>query len=293
MIIIDYSQVAISTLMAELAGRTDVPLETDLIRHMIINNIRSYRSKFKDEYGQLVIACDNKHYWRKDKFPYYKANRKKVRQESGFDWKKIFDILSEIKSELDTFFPYPVLDIDGAEADDVIACMAEKVHVTNKTYDRKDPVLIISGDHDFIQLQKYPEVKQWSPIQKKFVTPDKSITKIIMEHIIKGDKGDGIPNILSPDDVFIREERQKPVTAKKLDAWISIDPDAFHMNVDEALARNFQRNRYLVDFDYIPDAVKANVNEAWDNQKPRDRSQILNFFIEKKMKNLIEHVGEF
>lgn len=286
MIIIDYSQVAISTLMAELAGRTDVPIEKDLVRHMIINNIRSYRSKFKDEYGDIVIACDNKHYWRKDKFPYYKANRKKVRQESGFDWKLIFDILSEIKLELDCYFPYPVIDVDGAEADDVIACLVESVHDNEK-------ILIVSGDHDFIQLQSYANVFQYSPIQKKFIAADRKIQHILMEHIIKGDKGDGVPNILSPDDIFMVEGRQKPITAKKLDGWINIDPDAFHMNVDEETARNFQRNRYLVDFQYIPDAVKANIITAWNDRPKKDRSHILNYFIEKKMKNLIEHVGEF
>ena len=286
MIIIDYSQVAISTLMAELAGRTDVPIEKDLVRHMIINNIRSYKSKFKEEYGDIVIACDNKHYWRKDKFPYYKANRKKVRQESGFDWKLIFDVLAEVKSELDCYFPYPVIDVDGAEADDVIAVLVERMH-------DKEQILIISGDHDFVQLQTYPEVKQYSPIQKKFIKADKKIVHILMEHIIKGDKGDGVPNILSPDDIFMVEGRQKPITAKKLDGWINIDPDAFHMNVDEETARNFQRNRYLVDFQYIPDTVKANIDRAWNDRPKKDRSHILNYFIEKKMKNLIEHVGEF
>lgn len=286
MIIIDYSQVAISTLMAELAGRTDVPIEKDLVRHMIINNIRSYRSKFKEEFGDIVIACDNKHYWRKDKFPYYKANRKKVRQESGFDWKLIFDVLAEVKSELDCFFPYPVIDVDGAEADDVIAVLVERMH-------DKEQILIISGDHDFVQLQTYPEVKQYSPIQKKFIKADKKIVHILMEHIIKGDKSDGVPNILSSDDIFMVEGRQKPITAKKLDGWINIDPDAFHMNVDEETARNFQRNRYLVDFQYIPDAVKANIDTAWKDRPKKDRSHILNYFIEKKMKNLIEHVGEF
>ena len=286
MIIIDYSQVAISTLMAELAGRTDVPIEKDLVRHMIINNIRSYKSKFKEEYGDLVIACDNRHYWRKDKFPYYKANRKKVRQESGFDWKLIFDIISEVKSELDCYFTYPVIDVDGAEADDVIAVLVERMH-------DKEQILIISGDHDFIQLQSYPEVKQYSPIQKKFIKADKKIVHILMEHIIKGDKGDGVPNILSPDDIFMVEGRQKPITSKKLDGWINIDPDAFHMNVDEETARNFQRNRYLVDFQYIPDQVKANIDNVWNNRPKKDRSNILNYFIEKKMKNLIEHVGEF
>ena len=284
MIIVDYSQVSISALMAELGGRTDVEIQKDLIRHMIINNLRSYRQKFKDEYGELVIATDNKHYWRKDKFEYYKANRKKARQESGFDWKLIFETLSEIKEELHKFFPYKVINVDGAEADDIIA-------VLSSTF-TEEPCLILSGDHDFIQLQKYSHVSQYSPIVKKWVKPEGTINQYLMEHIIKGDKGDGIPNILSPDDVFIREERQKPVTAKKLESWINIDPDAFHMHVEEGLARNFQRNRYLIDFAYIPDAVINNILSAWQ-QPVKDRSQLLNYFIEHRMKNLIEHLQEF
>ena len=287
MIIVDFSQVAISTLMAELGGRTDVPIEKDLIRHMVINNLRSHRAKFKDEFGELVIATDNKHYWRKDKFEYYKANRKKARQDSGLDWKLIFDTLTEIKAELSQFFPYPVLDIDGAEADDIIAILSLW------TQTNPEPVLILSGDHDFIQLQKYDNVKQYAPVQKKWIKPEQKINHYLMEHIVKGDKGDGIPNILSPDDVFIIGERQKPVTAKKLEGWIDIDPDAFHMYVEETLARNFQRNRYLIEFDYIPDAVRSNVLAAWVTKPSKDRTQLLNYFIEHRMKNLIEHLGEF
>jgi hypothetical protein len=300
MIIVDFNQTAISTLMAELAGRTDVEIRKDLIRHMIINALRSYRSKFGAEYGELVIACDNRKYWRKDKFPYYKASRKKARQDSGFDWKLIFDTLSEIRAELNQFFPYAVIDVEGAEADDVIAILSEWSQTNDhKTADglfgepEPQPVLILSGDHDFIQLQKYKNVSQYSPIHKKWIKPDQSINHYLMEHIIKGDKGDGIPNILSPDDTFTTETRQKPVTSKKLEAWQTINIEEFHTQVDEDTARNFQRNRYLIDFSYIPDTVRHNILDAWINGPKKDRSQLLNYFIEHRMKNLIDHLGDF
>lgn len=299
MIIVDFNQTAISTLMAELGGRTDVEIRKDLIRHMIVNAIRSYKVKFGAEFGDIVIACDNRHYWRKDKFPYYKASRKKNRADSGFDWKLIFDTLSEIRAELAAFFPYTVVDADGAEADDVIAVLCEWTQTNDLCQDGMfgdqvpQPVLILSGDHDFIQLQKYKNVQQFSPIHKKWVKPDSSVRSYLMEHIIKGDKGDGIPNILSPDDCFVTETRQKPVTAKKLEAWEKIHPDEFHAHVDVDVQRNFNRNRYLIDFDYIPDAVRGNILQVWDTSPKKDRSQLLNYFMEHKMKNMIEHLGEF
>jgi hypothetical protein len=297
MIIVDFNQTAISTLMAELAGRTDVEIRKDLIRHMIINAIRSYKVKFGAEFGELVIACDNRHYWRKDKFPYYKASRKKARQDSGFDWKLIFDTLAEIRAELHAFFPYQVIDVEGAEADDVIAVLSQWTQtnalVTEGLDEVPQPVLILSGDHDFIQLQKFKNVSQYSPIHKKWVKPDSTINSYLMEHIVKGDKGDGIPNILSEDDTFVTDKRQKPVTAKKLEAWQQIALDDFHNHVEVDVARNFQRNRYLIDFEYIPDTVRNNIVSAWTTQPRKDRGQLLNYFIEHKMKNMIEHLGEF
>ena len=300
MIIVDFNQTAISTLMAELAGRTDVEIRKDLIRHMIINAIRSYKQKFGAEYGEIVIACDNRKYWRKDKFEHYKASRKKARADSGFDWKLIFDTLAEIRAELAEFFPYPVLDIEGAEADDVIAVLAQWTQTNDfKAPDglfgepEPQPVLILSGDHDFIQLQKFKNVSQYSPIHKKWVKPDSTINSYLMEHICKGDKGDGIPNILSADDTFVNDGRQRPVTAKKLEAWQSLSLDDFHNHVDIETARNFQRNRYLIDFDYIPDTIRNRIVEAWQNRPHKDKSQLLNYFMEHRMKNMIELLGEF
>jgi hypothetical protein len=299
MIIVDFNQTAISTLMAELAGRTDVEIRKDLIRHMIVNAIRSYKVKFGEKYGEMVIACDNRKYWRKDKFPHYKASRKKARQDSGFDWKLIFDTLAEIRAELHQFFPYQVIDVEGAEADDVIATLTAWSQTNNLRQDgmfggaEPEPVLILSGDHDFIQLQRYKNVSQYSPIHKKWIKPEGSINAYLMEHIIKGDKGDGIPNILSPDDCFITETRQKPVSSKKLAEWVKLNPDDFHVHVDDAASRNFNRNRYLIDFDYIPDTVRNGIVEAWTTQPRKDRSQLLNYFMENKMKNMIESLGDF
>jgi hypothetical protein len=153
--------------------------------------------------------------------------------------------------------------------------------------------LVLSGDHDFIQLQKYKNVQQYSPIHKKWVKPDSSIQSYLLEHIVNGDKGDGIPNILSPDDCFVTESRQKPITKKRLAEWERIPMDDFHQHVPVEVARNFQRNRYLIDFDYIPDTVRDNILGAWTGRVKKDRSQLLNYFMEHRMKNMMEHIGEF
>lgn len=284
MIIVDYSQTIISNLMAELGGRKDVEIEVNLLRHMVINTIRSHYVRFKEEYGELVIACDHKHYWRKEVFPYYKANRKKVREESGYDWNLIFDTINQIKLELKEFFPYKLIEVKGAEADDIIATLSKHCNEIS------EPVMIISGDHDFVQLQKYPKVKQWSPIHKKFVKADKPIKEVVLEHIFKGDKGDGVPNVLSADDCIVNGERQRPVQAKKMAQWM-LDPST--MPTDSAFIDNYERNQTLVDLSRIPEEIEQAILNTFHIYEIKDRSKILDYFVEHRMKNLIELIEEF
>ena len=293
MIVVDFNQTAISSMMAELGGRRDVEVNLPLIRHMIINAIRSYKKKFGAEFGDIVIACDNRHYWRRQYFPNYKANRKKARQESGFDWSSIFEALHQIRTELQEHFPYPVIDVDGAEADDVIATLAEYSQTSNTDglLPSAEPFLIMSGDHDFEQLQKYSNVKQYAPVQKKWVKLTESPEAVLMEHIIMGDKGDGVPNILSNDDTFINGHRQRPIRKDKVAEWKKMKPEDFITN--DEMWRNFQRNRELVDLSRIPEDIKEAIIESYEAQKGGDRSGLLNYFIANRMKQMIELVDEF
>lgn len=293
MIVVDFNQTAISSMMAELGGRRDVEVNLPLIRHMIINAIRSYKKKFGNEFGDIVIACDNRHYWRRQYFPNYKANRKKARQDSGFDWSAIFEALHQIRSELAEHFPYPVIDVDGAEADDVIATLAEYCQTSNTDglIPSQEPFLILSGDHDFNQLQKWSNVKQYAPIQKKFVKLTESPEAVLMEHIIMGDKGDGVPNILSDDDTFVNGQRQRPMKKDKVAEWKKMKPEDFITN--DEMWRNFQRNRELVDLSRIPEDIKEAIIDSYEKQKGGDRSGLLNYFIANRMKQMIELVDEF
>ena len=256
MIVVDFNQTAISNLMAEVGGRNDIEIEVPLLRHMIINSIRGYKQKFGKAYGEIVIACDNQNYWRRKEFSYYKAGRKKAREESGFDWKLIFEALTKIREEINDYFPYKVINIDGAEADDIIAVLAEWSQTNdlqNNLFPEPRPFLVLSGDHDFIQLQKWNNVSQFSPIQKKNVKPEVSPEKYAFEHIIKGDKGDGIPNVLSADDSIVNGVRQKPIMQKKLDEWFKY-PEKMPQDAD--FKKNYDRNKKLVSFDSIPKHVK-------------------------------------
>ena len=280
--------------MAEIGSRNDVEIEVNLLRHMVMNTLRSHKQKFGREYGEIVIACDSKKYWRKQQFPYYKANRKKAREDSGFNWPLIFDTINLIKEEIRTFLPYRVVEVEGAEADDIIATLVEwSVENDMKEgalFSEPNPLLIISGDHDFIQLQKYSHVKQFSPIHKKFIKPESTPQAYILEHIIKGDKGDGVPNVLTADDAIVNGERQRPISSKKLEQWVS-DPDT--MPTDVVFQRNFHRNKMLVDFQSIPKDIKEQIINTFTSTPVGDRSKLLDYFISNRMKMMIEHVGEF
>lgn len=280
--------------MAEIGNRNDVDIDVNLLRHMVVNTMRSHKQKFGREFGEVVIACDSKKYWRKQHFPYYKANRKKAREDSGFNWPLIFDTINLIKEELRTFFPYKVIEIEGAEADDVIATLAvwscENDLNEQGLFAEPKPFLIISGDHDFIQLQKYKHVKQYSPIHKKYVKPDNTPQEYILEHIIKGDKGDGVPNVLTSDDAIVNGERQRPVSSKKLEQWVA-DPST--MPTDVVFQRNFDRNKTLVDFSCIPINIKENIINTFNSTPAGDKSKLLDYFITNKMKMMMEHIGDF
>ena len=282
-ILVDLNQVLISNLMQQIGNNTKVTLDENLIRHMVLNSLRSYVKQFKSKYGTMILCCDNKSYWRREYFPFYKVNRKKDRDKSGFDWSLIFDTLNKIKTELKENFPYHILDVGGAEADDIIGVLSEKLSPSEE-------ILIISSDKDFAQLQKYPNVIQYSPILKSFIKIDNPAT-FIKEHIIRGDRGDCIPNFLSPDNTFVSGERQKVINKKKLIEWINKDPMDFCVN--DLMLRGYKRNQTLVDLDFIPEKIKEAIVVAYEKSKPNSRQKMFNYFIEKRLRNLLEIIDEF
>jgi len=279
MIIIDMNQITLASLMMHLNMTKSKEPDENMVRHMILNSVRMYRSQFTEEYGEVVLAYDSKHYWRRDFFPNYKASRRKGREKSDLDWDAIFEVLNKIKAEFKDNLPYKYLEVYGAEADDIIATL-----VKNK----KEPIMIVSGDKDFIQLQKYSDVKQYSPILKKYVNGYNPDT-YIKEHILKGDTSDGVPNVLSPDNTFVDGLRQKPLTKKKIENWLDANID----DLPDEVKRNYQRNETLINLDKIPSELETEINEVFDNAPCGNRSKLLNYFIQSRLKNLTETIGEF
>ncbi len=281
----DFSQVMLSNIMVQLGNHTNAQIDENIVRHMVLNSIRMYKTKFGAEYGKMVIACDSTNYWRRQLFPYYKANRKKSQAASELDWKAIFECLNKIRDEITEYFPYTTIRIDTAEADDIIGSLCKEFGNTN------EKILIISGDKDFQQLQHYMNVKQYNPVLKKFVTcndPD----KFLKEHIIKGDSGDGIPNFLSDDNCLVTGVRQKPITQKKLDSWLNKNPEEFCDSLTQL--RNYKRNQQLIDLNMIPDVVYKQIIDSYTSQlDKKSNPNLMNYFISNRLKNLMENMNEF
>jgi hypothetical protein len=282
MILVDLNQVLLAGLMAQISGQKNTKLDEDLIRHLVLNIIRTHNNNFKSEYGDVVLCCDNKKYWRKEFFPFYKAGRKKAREKSDLDWRLIFEMLGKFKQELKDNFPYKVIDVDGAEADDVIGTLVP-------LYAPHEKILILSSDGDFLQLQKYPNVKQYNPSLKKYVKSENPALEL-KEKIIRGDKGDGIPNIISPADCFVRELRQKPVTKGLMEKFLKENYSDWQ---DESAKAGFSRNQTLIDLSLIPDDIKQKIINTFEDAKPASRQKLLNYFIENKLKNLMDVLDEF
>ena len=280
------NQIAVANLMMNLKMNNSKTVDESMVRHMILNSIRMYRQEYKQEYGEPVLTWDSKHSWRRDYFPQYKASRRKGREKSTLDWDKIFTVLNNIKQEIKENLPYKNLEIYGAEADDIIGVLIKD---PKKWFTEKR--MIISGDKDFIQLQKYPFVQQWSPITKKAVNgydPD----VYIQEHILKGDTSDGIPNVLSPDNTFTDGLRQKPLSRKKIESWVGAD-EKYISTWNDEVKRNYQRNSMLIDLTNTPEDIEIKILEDYKNAPSGNRKKLLNYFIKNRLKTLTESIGEF
>lgn len=282
-ILIDTSQVILSNLFAQI--RPGQPIELDYLRHLVLNSIRSYKQKFEEKYGRLILCIDSRHYWRKDVFSYYKFRRKEDREKSGFDWDKIWDCMHKVRDELQTYMPYQVIESYGAEADDIIGVLAKKLHHQQK-------VLIISGDKDFPQLQIYPNVAQYAPIEKEWKKTDDP-AKFLKLHIMKGDSGDGIPNFLTRDDFFATKkpgQKQKALHSDKLDLWLTLPKESF---CTSEMLRAWSRNETLVDLKNIPETVQTKIWDEYSSPYISDNGKIFDYFLKNKLTELMKSIQQF
>jgi len=281
MILIDLNQVLISNLMAQTRGKAENLPNKEMVRHMVINSLRGFNLKFKSEYGNNIVLCaDAGDPWRRDIYPNYKHARRKGRVDSATDWDNIFNMITEIKNEIAENFPYVMMYVEKAEADDIIATLVKHTN---------EPIMIISGDKDFIQLQTNNKVKQYSPIQKKFVGEDVDPKIFLHEQIIKGDRSDGIPNILSPDDIFLTKEKQRPINKKRLEEWSTAD----RIPLGSETSKYYERNKRLIDLSCIPEELERTIINTYRDYKTPNRSKLLPYFMKHKLKSLMENIGDF
>lgn len=282
MIIVDYGGLSASTVAINKEN------DENMIRHMIINSLRLYRNAYKENFGELVIACDSKNNWRKNYYPQYKANRKKARDKSGLDWVEAFRIINKIRDELKEHFPYKVIEVEGCEADDIIGTLCKNT----QEFGQYEDVMIVSADKDFLQLQRYKNVRQYSPLLKKEYREETPLVGLT-EKILTGDAGDGVPNVLSHDNVFVEGERQRPLSRKKKDDMINQLNHADSGYQHSEWYRNYQRNRKLIDLEYTPEELQSEILEQFTNQdKWAKRGEVLPYLINNRMKLMIESVEE-
>ena len=278
MILIDFSQTIIAGLMAQLKA-TDGEMNEKLLRHMILNTLRNYQKRYSGEYGKMVLCTDAMRPWRRDFFPQYKANRRKTRDKDDKDWGMIFETLHKVKDEIEEHFPYHVLHVEKCEGDDLIAVL-----VMNTT----TPTLIVSGDKDFQQLHKYNYVNQWSPNLNKMIKCDDP-ERFLKEHILKGDKSDGVPNILSADNCLDEGIRQTPLRKPILEKYLRIS-----IEKDDKYYRNYVRNQTLIDFANIPEELVKKVLRVYDTTHPTHKAEkVFDYLRVNRLDMLLEHIEDF
>lgn len=289
MLLIDMSGLVFSTIL-NYHAKTKEQADMSLLRHLVINAVKSYKKKLREfcpKDSDIVLCFDSRHYWRKDVFPLYKGHRKKARDASTFDWNAFFPLYDQLKTELREYFPVKCIEVHGAEADDLMAILAMR-------YGKHEKVCIASSDHDMIQIQQNiaPEVKQYSFHHRKFLTP-KNAAYSLFEHIVKGDAGDGVPNILSDDDTLMdASKRQKPISAAKVEKWNAAggvyDPEDFCTDV--TMLERFRRNRTLVDLRRIPEELADNIVAEFESYKPPS-GRMFGYLTANRLKNILNEGG--
>ena len=275
-ILIDNNQIILSSIFT--AAKTAQSEEDyGFIRHLVLNTYRKYLSKFRRNYGELVICNDSKNVWRKDFFPQYKKNRSERQKKSKFDWGKIFNELHTIREEMKDVFPYRFVQVERAEADDIIAVIAKNFH-------HKEKIMIVSSDKDFQQLQRYPNVEQYSPSKKGILRCDDPYD-FLLDHVVRGDSSDGVPNAISDDAVFVEGRRQTRLTNRKIEELKEV---GFQQE------DNFmERNQKLIDLTMVPDYIEEETMRQMETEVSGDRSKILDYMMKYRLRSLIDNLEDF
>lgn len=295
--LLDFSQIIMAAAFQEFGENAKFPkVTTPMLRHLVLNSMKKNIKDFKKQgYQNMIVCVDNSKsgYWRRDYSDYYKRNRSKDREDSMFDWEGLFNAMHIIIDELETNMPYTIMNKDKIEADDHIAVLTE--FLTSKGH----PVVIVSSDGDFTQLHKYPNVKQWSPMQKKWVKTKSGDSLLdCVTKVVKGDKKDNVASIKVRGDFWltkIQGERTPSTTEKELLAIAEnyYDLDKIESMLTEAQYKRFLENRILIDMDFIDADIKASILERYNNYKVPPKSRVYPYFVKSGLSKLTQVVADF
>lgn len=297
-ILIDFSQVVLSSCYAysdELSVKSkDKENAKNIVRHVILNQLRHYNSLYREKFGKLIICCDGKHYWRRELFKHYKEGRKKARAESDLDWKLIFDIIDETITDLKENFMFPLIRVNRAEGDDVIAVLTKHFQSNEGKEDGffviPQNILIVSSDKDLVQLQKYENVSQISPRNKKVVSEGNPLL-YLKEKIIRGDRGDGIPSILNDEDLYVTEGKKTVVMSKK--RFEMLFESGYDQCTDDKVKNRWDMNRKLIDFDYIPKDIEKTIVNTYLEPISGNRVKMFNYMLKYNLHELLKVISDF
>lgn len=279
-LLFDFSPIIYSAIPVFVSKNPDEELTEGLIRHLLLNTLRERIKEYKDTH-EIIICMDSGDYYKKDIFPYYKFKRKQQREDSMINWNAIFPHILKIKEELKEVFLHKIIEIPKLEADDIIATLVKHF--------RSEEILIISNDTDFMQLQRWGNVKQYSPLKGIYIKSENPELEL-KEKIIRGDAGDGVPSILSSDDCFALKIRQKPITKKLFEEFINADLDNYE---DELIRKRWLRNKSLIDLSEIPQEYEEMVIAAYYNTNTYKKNVLMDYCFKNGLTNILQHMSDF
>ena len=222
MILVDFSAVINQMIFGGITGanphKKDGQYVTSefikLTEYYMLESLFNIQTTYSRQSGDVVICLDNTKNgnWRRSYLSHYKASRKIAREKSDINYLEVFAEIDKLIEVLKKYSPWKVVSAEYAEADDVILILARKFAPHN-------PIFIFSADKDMIQAQRHgPKVVQYSPITKKFLTPETkhndTMNEWLVEHVVLGDPADEVPKIT--DDTVFSKNFIKYLNEKKI-----------------------------------------------------------------------------
>lgn len=254
--------------------------QINLFLHSFFTGLLTICNKIKQKYhsvDNLVITWDSRINNRKLIYPEYKGNRKPKTLEEAKDKTNHYSLLDKLRESLKTLGDWSDVEIEGYEADDIIAYF-----VKNSTYDNN--FIIVSSDNDFFQLLG-DRVIQYLPHRKEFYSlinfknefDDIIPEKYIYVKALCGDKGDNIKGI---NQIGIKKAIKMIKSGQCFTHWINTYKDVdLEMNV-ELIRLPFEENKINIKLpqSYFDKGSFINLFQTYGLQKLNlsDFKQLLN-----------------